>query len=77
VIPVGIVGPIRDTGVETRLRQNPASALADCPAELNDIVVRVTTAEGEPCGVVEILAVREDDGPLDSGLERQSEPLNK
>ena len=68
MIPKSIIRRVRDTGVKSDLAELPSLLLTDSRCEREDVVVWKRIAEGNLCGVEEILAVDEYNRPFDGGF---------
>src|ERR1035437_5021737 len=60
------------TGVEADLGKFPPMRIRDGGSQRDRIEIGIRVTEGMPCGVIEVLAVEEHDGPLRRRFERHS-----
>jgi hypothetical protein len=76
-VPKGVVGHVRDPGVEARLRELPTGRGAETLRKRLDVVARVGVAEGLARRVEEILTVDEEHRALDRGSAELMVPGKK
>src|ERR1017187_7262075 len=68
VVPEGVIFTVGNTRVEADLGKFPPMRIRDGGSQRDGIEIGIRVTEGMPCGVIEVLAVEEHDGPLRRGL---------
>jgi hypothetical protein len=64
VVPEAVIFPVRNTGMEADFSEFPSLSFGDRGRQGHGIIIGIAIAEGEPGGVIEVLAVEEGNGPL-------------